>query len=182
MKSAGLQRFVRLKFGGKPPECPLPLLVEHLLPYIRLAELKGAKTIIVLVDREWREQCAPALANDIAEEMVRQNPRYSTDRTGPGVRVVCPDHCLENWLIADPDAFATHAYIARKVAHKVGSKADCKPALDIIKWAFRKGLTYHKAKDAPRLAAVVRVLDPTVRRRSKSLDKFLREAGVPPVS
>jgi hypothetical protein len=116
LKSAGLRRFVRLKFGGKPPECPLPLLVQHLVRYIRLAELKGATRIIVLVDREWREQCAPSLANDLTGEMLRQSPQYSSNQGGPCVRVVCPDHCLENWLIADPEAFATHAYIARNVA------------------------------------------------------------------
>jgi len=183
LRTAGLKRLVRLKFGSQPVECSVSLLVQRkLLPHIRVAELKGAHRIIVLLDREWRERCAPGLASDVHNEIVRQMPRYSDAQRKPCVRVVCPDHCLENWLLADPQGLARHAYIRGSISGKVGSVADSKPAVEIIKRVFRKGRTYHKARDAPQLAAVVRILDRDVRKRSKSLDKFLREAGVPPLN
>jgi hypothetical protein len=47
----------------------------------------------------------------------------------------------------------------------------------IIKWAFRSGSHYHKARDAPRLATKVRIRQQEVRNRSRSLDKLLRTAG-----
>jgi len=182
LQKAGITRIVRIKFGSQPVECSVSLLVERtMLRYIRVAELKGAHRIIILLDREWRERCAPGLAGDVLSEILRQMRQYSNTVSGLRVRVVCPDHCLENWLIADPEGLSSHAYIVRSIARKVGSIADSKPAIEIIKWAFRKGRSYHKARDAPALARSVDVLDPAVRRRSKSLDKFLREAGVPPL-
>lgn len=182
LEKAGITRIVRLKFGSQPVECSISLLVQRkLLRHIRLAKLKGADRIIVLLDREWRERCAPGLASDVCREIVRQAPLCSDPERGASLRVVCPDCCLENWLIADPEGLSSHAYIVRSIARKVGSVADSKPAIEIIKWAFRKGRSYHKARDAPALARSVDVLDPAVRRRSKSLDKFLREAGIPPL-
>ena len=85
---------------------------------------------------------------------------------------------LENWLIADPQGIRHYKFIQKTIMTQVGTKADEKDALAIIRGAFPKERSYCKAIDAPRLAACIRTTLPEVRHRSHSLDKFLRECGV----
>ena len=169
-----------IQFGGQPVECSVPVLVERvLLSKVRIASLKSTTRVIVVLDRESRPDCPGDFASRVETELLAQLAPFGNPRQPP-ITVICADRCLENWLLADPAGLAKHAYIAKSPASKVGNNADgVQDAQAVIRWAYRKGSKYHKRRDAPGLAEKVRVLDPAVRRRSKSLDKFLRVAGVP---
>lgn len=139
--------------------------------------LAGFRKVIVVIDREQRPDCPGEFARAVREELGRQlNARFGYE-DDPPLSVVCADRTLENWLVADPTGISQHAYIGRDIRRRVGTNADGLDALSIIRDAYRSGRHYHKARDAPALAAKVRVDRSDVRARSKSLNKLLREAG-----
>lgn len=171
-----------IQCGGQPVACPVPRFVERiLLSRVRIALLRSPSLVLVIVDRESRPDCPGDFASQVQSELIRQ--LGALGYTGrPPITVVCADRCLENWLLADPAGLQRHAYIQKSPASRVKNNADSvQDAQAVIRWAYRKGSQYHKRRDAPALASNIRVLDPSVRRRSRSLDKLLRVAGVAPL-
>jgi hypothetical protein len=178
LRTAGAKVGAVIKTGGQATECTLPTLVEkYLLKPVRAAILKDPEKVIVVLDREDRTTCPGQFATAVLQEIQSQLASQFGYMGTPAVVVVCADRKLENWLIADPAGLARHAHIRHDCATRVGAVADGKDALSILRWAYKKGTTYHKRRDAPALAKQVRTSSTQVRRRSKSLDKLLREAG-----
>lgn len=180
-------RVIRLSapahFHGQPVQCApnrfREFIRNKIVPLVRAAMLKQVSLVVVLIDREDREQCPGAFAQDMARTIVAlMESRFQYDGM-PRISVVCADRRLENWLVADPSGLCNHAYLAKDLSTAVGNNADGKDALTLLKGAYRPGRAYHKRMDASRLAKAVCVMKPEVRHRSKSLDKFLRELGVP---
>jgi hypothetical protein len=179
LKRAGASPGHASIFRGQGVQCAIPTLVqEKLLPHTRVQVLKGYRKILVIIDRETRGDCPGDFAQRVQAELVCQLQAGYGYGGNPPVSVVCADRKLENWLIADPQGILGHAYIRRSIARRVGKNADSRDAVSIIRWAFGPQRHYHKTSDAPALAARVRVERNDVRKRSKSLDKLLREAGV----
>lgn len=178
LKMAGASVGLRLTFRGQGVASPLESFVgKKLLRFTRAAILARPSKVVVVIDREARNDCPGEFAQRVEIELKRRlcSEGYSGD---PPVSVVCADRSLENWLIADPEGIRRHAYIERGIASRVGNNADGHDAVGILNWAYGPGRRYQKTKDAPALAARVRVREQDVRRRSKSLCKLLREAGV----
>ena len=144
--------------------------------------LKNVSLIIVVFDREKRERCPGICAQDMKHTIIETMRNRYNYMGSPPISVVCADRQLENWIIADPKGIFTHNYIIKDLSRAVGSKADGKDALTLLKRAYQTGRHYHKRMDAPKLACKVRTMQPDVRLRSHSLDKLLRECGVPPLS
>lgn len=175
---AGVAAGLPIVFRGQGLECPISTLVQKkLLSPTRAQLVRGHSKVLVIIDRETRTDCPPGLARAVEAELVRQlRAAYGYPRRPP-VSVVCPDRTLENWLIADPEGIGTHVYMEKDIRRRVGSNADGRDAVAIVQWAYGSR-RYHKARDAPALAARVRVERADVRQRSRSLRKLLREAGV----
>jgi len=179
LRRAGATPGDPIVFHGQAVGCDVVVLVERrLLSPTKAALLKGYSKVLVILDRETREDCPGQFAQCVLAELVRRlasDPRYQGH---PPVCVICADRTLENWLVSDPEGLRSHGYIERDVSRRVGANADGRNAVEIIEWAYRANSRYHKRRDAPALAAKVRVERRDVRQRSKSLDKLLREAGV----
>lgn len=172
-----------IHFGGQPVQCDDDKFREfvklRIVPRVRAITLKNVRLVVVIIDRESRERCPGEFAKDIAQTIVgTMEVRYSY-KGSPPISVVCADRTLENWLIADPKGIFTHNYIVKDLSSTVGVKADDKDALTLLKEAFAPGHHYHKRIHAPQLACKVRTMRSDVRHRSHSLDKLLRECGVP---
>jgi hypothetical protein len=179
LRRAGASPGAPIVFRGQALGCDVSVLVQRkLLSPTRAAVLKNHSKVLVILDRETRENCPGEFACSVLAELVRQLRSNFGYEGQPPVCVICADRSLENWLISDPEGLATHAYIDKDILGRVGANADGRNAVEIIKWAYRANSRYHKRRDAPSLAAKVRVEEQDVRRRSKSLDKLLREAGV----
>jgi len=179
LRRAGASPGAPIVFRGQALGCDVSVLVQRkLLSPTRTALLKDYSKVLVIVDRETREDCPGEFARCVLAELVRQLRSNFGYEGHPPLSVICADRSLENWLISDPEGLATHAYIEKDVSRRVGANADGRDAVEIIEWAYRANSRYHKRRDAPALAAKVRVQQPEVRVRSKSLDKLLREAGV----
>lgn len=179
LKAAGATPGGRTAFRGQGVQCSIETLVRSkLLSHTRAQILRRPSKVLVVIDREKRGDCPGAFAQRIHKELVAQLQTSYGYTGNPPVSVVCVDRSLENWLIADPEGIGTHAYIERDISKRVGARADGRDAVSIMQWAYGARRYYHKSKDAPHLAAKVRVGRRDVRNRSHSLDKFLREAGV----
>lgn len=179
LRKAGARPGTPIVFRGQALGCPVRVLVQRkLLSPTRAAVLRGYSKVVVILDRETRKDCPGQFAQCVLAELVRQLRSDFSYEGHPPVCVVCADRSLENWLVSDPQGLADHAYIEKDISGRVGANADGDDAVEIIKWAYRGNSRYDKRRDAPSLAAKVRVEQADVRGRSKSLDKLLREAGV----
>jgi len=160
----------RVHVGGQPAASPLETFVtKKLLPKLQQVMIAVRDVPVgVVFDRENRVETA----DEVARETLRLiSPHVPQHRR---VFVAVADQKFENWLIADPDGVVGHALILRDFKSKVGTDADSKDAIGILKWAMRNG-DYDKTKHAPSLAKLVRVGDGVVQGRSASLRAFLAE-------
>lgn len=186
LRNSGVRLSRPIKFGGQPEECNEDTFQEFIrrkiIPSVRVMVLKNVSLVVVIIDREGRAQCPGVFAQGIRQVILGTMQTRYCYTGAPPISVVCADRKLENWLIADPKGILTHNYIVKDLSRVVGSKADGKDALTLLKRAYQPGRHYQKRMDAPKLACKVRAMQPDVRLRSHSLDKLLRECGVPPLS
>lgn len=185
LRGTGIRLLRPVKFGGQPVDCESSRFREFvrrkIVPLVYTRLQKQVSLVVVVIDREYREQCPGEFAQEVKRTIVTALQDEHGYSGAPPVSVVCADSKLENWLIADPEGILTHNYIVRDLSSAVGTNADGKDALALLNNAYRPARRYHKCMDAPRLASKVRTMEPNVRRRSHSLDKLLRECGVPPL-
>lgn len=180
LNSASIAAGSPINFPGQPVGCSVKLLVEKvILPRVQIAVLKGYSKILVILDRETRQECPGDFAQELSRQISSQLGERHSYRNHPPICVVVADIMLENWLIADPRGVRNHANIDRDIANRVGNSADGRNPLAVLNYAYGPRRFYQKTRDAPALASCVRVLEPSVRKRSKSLDKLLRTAGIP---
>ena len=179
LKAAGAAAAGRAVFRGQGVHCSIETLVRSkLLSYTRAQILRGHSKVLVVIDREKRNDCPGQFAQRVQGELIAQLQAKYGYQGNPPVSVICADRSLENWLVTDPVGVRKHAYVQRDISKRVGSNADGLDALSLIQWAYGPKRYYHRSRDAAHLAARVRVRRQEVRQRSKSLDKLLREAGV----
>lgn len=185
LRDSGIRLTRPIWFGGQPVQCDDGKFREFvrykIVPRVQTMVLKQVGLIIVVIDRETRDRCPGEFAQDVARTVVEEMKVQRGYAGVPPISVVCADRKLENWLIADPKGILTHSYIVKDLSRVVGSNADGKDALTLLRRAYQSGRYYHKHMDAPKLASRVRAMQAHVRLRSHSLDKLLRECGVPPL-
>ncbi len=167
-------------FGGQAVNSDLErFAAQRIGPKVRAAMLKRVAKVVVVVDRELRPDCPSKIARTVAAGVSRYlDENFPSSRNSPPFVVVCADRSLENWLIADPEKIAAYGNLQRRPVRPRTANVDGKDACRLIRRACKPNRSYHKTRDAPQLARLVRVDEPTVRRRSKSLDKFLRESVI----
>ena len=124
-----------------------------------------------MIDQEDRPECAPEFADRI-EQAIRKKGESE-------IFVAVKEKCLENWLVADPDALAalqarfkvTKAFRQSVANGKADSVRDAVALLDRI----AIGPSYHKRHDPPAIFARMNV--DSAARNSRSLRRFLRLMG-----
>lgn len=185
LNTANINLMRALQFDSQPVEASLEIFAQRICWRVHLACLKRPSKVIVVVDKETRDACPGEIAGSLEAALVDKLTQDYGYTGSPRVAVVVSDTSLENWFLADPESLLTYANLddskKRSLGNKVGPKADGKHAYRILQSAYRRGRFYHKTRDAAHLAQKVRVLREDVRRRSKSLDKLLRTAGVTPL-
>lgn len=163
--------FLKPLYVDLQPMAPPGLVAKRARRNIDTLRARGAQRIVLLIDREERQECAPELAARIAEALGR--------RGESGVTVVVKDRALENWLVADPDCFAALSArfhppksFARRVSpNKADSVRDAAFLLNRI--AVRR--PYHKRHDPARILAALDVT--AAAKNSRSFRRFLRAMG-----
>ena len=135
----------------------------------------GVELIVVLLDRETRDECPGAFASRLQSLIVRQLGIPSVS-----VAVVLKNRCLENWLVADiaclsssPRLFADRSRVEQAVP--AGNADGIDDALDILHRACGPRGRYGKVEGAK---AICTHLDPgRAARNSRSFRRFLRVLG-----
>jgi hypothetical protein len=153
-----------------PPEQTAILVARR----CRILAAQGIDLVVVLLDRETRDDCPEAFASHLQALIVRR----LAPRPIP-VTVVMKDRALENWLVADigclaraPGMFAGAGRVARAIP---SGNADGVDALEILRRACGPRGNYDKVGGA---VTICTYLDPgRAALNSRSFRRFLRVLG-----
>jgi len=153
------------------PYAPPAAIARVCLPATRVLLAKGVDDVVVLLDRENRDECCGAFASAIANSLIAA--------TGADVSVVLKNRMFENWLLSDTSAvkavsgrFAVSRTTERSVSP---DKADHVDATALLKRCAVKN--YEKVSDACAILANADLA--SMAQNSRSFRRFLRCAGHP---
>ncbi len=143
----------------------------------QILEMRKIDAIVLLVDKENRQECTGELAAAIQAATVS---RLKTLGIAVPLHVVLKVTKLENWLISDPQGlrelpglFEDVDRIERQIG---GGRADAVDASTLLKGCARRG-NFEKVRDA---VAICRKLDPArAAANSRSFRKLLKVLGHP---
>lgn len=136
---------------------------------------RGATSIIILVDKESRQDCTIELVRAVEREA---SERLSKLEPAAQVHVVFKISRLENWLVADPQTLRGLTGLfenVERLEHQVApNRADLVNALDLLKGCSRLK-SYDKMTGA---VAILKKLDPLrASANSRSFRKLLKVLG-----
>lgn len=140
-------------------------------PKIDVLTARGVDKIVVLIDKEDRQECPTQFASSIEEAF---------NALGcPHVKVAVKNRKFENWLIADADVFnqlrsryrITRAFQRAVSPNKADSVADAEGLLNRIVVSGE----YHKRRDAQQITGLQEA--DKMARNSRSFRRFLRLVG-----
>jgi len=157
------------------PDASESQIAKAALGPIKIARIKGAHRVLIVLDREAQPDHPGVLATALEAEIRRLAPAGT-----PDVRVVLKNRMYENWLVSDTDGLSSHrgrfrvnAALVRKVAP---DKADSIDAYRVLSDAAI-GRSYEKVSDSKRIASTFDVLRAAV--NSRSFRHFLHLLGDP---
>lgn len=136
-----------------------------------LTKSKGVGRVVIIIDRENRDDCPLQFAKSIWDAL--------SEMTKTDVAVVVKNKQFENWLIAAPECLAQIRARFKVTRHFRGTvspdKADCIHAPEQLLNQIAKGKKYHKNKDA---CQIMKLVDPMeIASNSRSFRRFLRALG-----
>jgi hypothetical protein len=145
-------------------------VAKNALSRVDMLKKRGADVVLLLIDREDREDCAPEFAQAIEAAL---------EGMGEQVRVVVKNRAVENWLIADPKGLArlggrfkpTKAFTSQVSPNKADNVKDGAALLNRICF---KG-SYHKTQDPPNIFGAMDITE--AGKNSRSFRRFLRLVG-----
>ncbi|HEY0553627.1 MAG TPA: DUF4276 family protein [Thermoanaerobaculia bacterium] len=137
---------------------------------------KGAESIVILFDKETRQDCTVDLVRAVEHEARTRLQEFSSTIE---IQVVLKVSMFENWLVSDPQAVGDVAGLfenAERIEKKVKGRADAVDALGLLKACSRQRI-YDKVEGA---VAICRRLDPVrAAENSRSFRKLLKVLEVP---
>lgn len=163
LRNLGLAPSVPYNLHGQSVDESLDRYVRRaIIPAVDICLQKHPDIVLVLLDREDRDQCPGSLASMIAKIINRQR-----------VAVVIANRRIENWIIADSANVNRSKLVNNPLPRLKPAEADGRNALEMIKRAMSP-TGYKKATHGVALLARVNCIDKHVRARSASIDKFVR--------
>jgi hypothetical protein len=153
------------------PKAPVGVIVRQSIRGVRQYAARDADRIILLLDREDRDECPGELAREI--EAGLKGLGYTN------ASVVLKDRTFENWLIADIGAVRRcrgRFVVSNAMIGAVEpDKADRADALRLLKRAVKHGDSYDKVKDGK--ALLDGALLENIALNSRSFRRLLRTIG-----
>jgi hypothetical protein len=98
LEAASTNRLMAPVLLRTTPLAPLPTLAAECFRSAQMLGKRGAHLVIVLVDREMREECPPTFAQQLSKEIGLRGS------ANVPINIVVKDRTFENWLISDPSA------------------------------------------------------------------------------
>jgi hypothetical protein len=137
---------------------------------------KGAESIVILFDKEVRQDCTVELVQAVEREARVRLQEFSATIK---LQVVLKVSMFENWLISDPQAVGGVTGLfenVERIEKQVRGRADAVDALGLLKACSRQRI-YDKVEGA---VAICRRLDPArAAENSRSFRKLLKVLEVP---
>ncbi|MFH1863208.1 MAG: DUF4276 family protein [bacterium] len=130
------------------------------------------KTILIF-DHESFPICPGEFASQVRTRIAQEVAGVTPENFA----VICANHKLENWILAAPQVFKSELF-KKDLSKRIKHRSDCQDAEAIISEAMGKNRNYDKVRHLSSIVRYIKSIDATMRRRSPSLDKFLREVGV----
>ncbi|UCC32315.1 MAG: hypothetical protein JSU86_08535, partial [Phycisphaerales bacterium] len=155
-------------FHGQPVELSAGGVAQRVLPSLRAQTRKGVRKVVVVLDRESRESCAPDFARSVLNALRSKLKTFTDDPSCP-IRVVVPDRKFENWLLADLAGLVSHALIRRDARRSSRANVDGFDGEAELRKLMIRGRSYEKGEMTGDLAKCVRLELREVRNRSRSL-------------
>ena len=153
------------------PLAPLPRIAASIRVPLRVMRSRGADLVIVLIDRENRDDCPGTFAATLRTLLSGYCP-------APKVEVVIKDRRFENWLVADPDVFqhlrGRFRFEAGHRSQVEPNKADSIDAFQLLK-RIVKHHDYSKVKDAVQIFTYAE--PERMARNSRSFRRLMRVLG-----
>jgi len=170
-----------INLGGIGAECAPEGVARRVVPKVIAHQAAGRIRIILCIDRENRQRCAPGFASDVSQALTRELKQKG--RPSTGVHVVIMDRAFEAWILAD--ARGLHARRKFKSAppfHCFEGELGAQQRLGVVEMERLLGRPYSKTSDGPELFSALRFPEARAHQNhghgSRSLDKFLRTLGV----
>lgn len=174
----------RLRTGNAILQRPL---VCDIQPHASLAQMalaaskkfpilldRGADLIVILIDKETRQDCTVELVRAVEREATERLSRLDPEAR---VQVVFKVSCFENWLVADPEALRDLTGLfdrIERIERQIENRADSVNALELLKSCLRQK-SYDKLRGA---LAICKKLDPQrAAANSRSFRKLLKILG-----
>jgi len=172
IKVKGVQLLSPIQANMQPKSTP-GRIARVAAAKLGVLKTKKAERVIILIDREDRQECPGDWAAEIEAAFNRLGHQH--------VKVVIKNRKFENWLIADVNVFkklsarykVTEKFEKSVVPNKADSVRDAKALLDQI--AVKR--EFHKRRDAAQIAALQDYLE--MGGNSRSFRRFLRLIGHP---
>jgi hypothetical protein len=137
---------------------------------------KGAESIVILFDKETRQDCTVELVRAVERESRTRLQEFSSTIE---LQVVLKVSMFENWLVSDPQAVGDIAGLFENVERmekQVKGRADAVDAVGLLKACSRQRI-YDKVEGA---VAICKRLDPVrAAENSRSFRKLLKVLEVP---
>lgn len=135
---------------------------------------RGADLIVILIDKETRQDCTGELVRAVEREASERLSRLDPEARA---QVVFKVSCLENWLAADPEALRELTGLferIERIERQVANRADSVNALELLRSCSRQK-SYDKLRGA---LAICKKLDPQrAAANSRSFRKLLKTLG-----
>jgi len=174
LQALGCHQILKPAKADIQPYAPIAVIARQCSPKVSQFLARGAQKVLVLLDREQRNECPGEFARQIAAAIIM------CVGAGAQVEVVVKDRAYENWAIADLDALRAlpgRFAVSKATANAVEkNKADQVDALVLLKrCAIDK--SYDKVADSK--AIMARAKAQKIASHSRSFRKFMRAAGCP---
>jgi hypothetical protein len=163
-------QYLRVIKADIQPLAPLPSIARVCKPAVAQLAARGADRILVLLDREQQEACAPTLASDLGLVL---------STSGCPATVIYKDRTFENWLLGDVNAIRAHParfnIAPGQIRQIQPDRVDRVDGLAMLRLIARRG--YDKVGDS---RVILESAQPAqIGLHSRSFRKFLREVGDP---
>jgi hypothetical protein len=175
-KLSGVGRILKPLHCDMQPYAPLPQIAYSVQRRIPILLGKGAEAILVLLDKENRQDCTVSLAKQLEQEIRKR----LANTPGVPVHVVLKVRKFENWLIADPGPYKLLAGLfqhPQRIENAViPDRADNLDALSLINTCTKSG-KFNKVSIAKQICS--RQDPEEAAKNSRSYRRFLRVLGYP---
>lgn len=148
------------------------LIEKKVVPRVLAMAERAPDKIVVAVDREGRDECPPELAAQ-GLQIIRE--RCGHRLGGCAVALVVSNRRFENTLFADYEAVDSLPILSGPVSHLLPTETDGHNVLGLIRGSTRPGACYDKELHGAFLARRIRVEDEGCLKRSRTLQKLVKE-------